>query len=297
MKSIAFTLLVFSLAALLALEKGWLQRPTVAEPAAMPAAVRKEGKGIRIIAEGRIAAYPNAEITLSSELPAVIVRLPVKEKDHVHKGDLIAELKAEDMKAQGEEAKARIAETEAGIRLLDLEIERTAKLWESRQASRQELERYQSQREVQRAQREARIADAHRLQAILAKTQVTSPIDGVVTSRNTDPGEMIAAGAPIVTVTDLGRLRIEAEVDEFDAGRIKLGDAVTVTAEGFPGKALKAIVEEIPDTVVGRRLKPLDPSRPIDTRVLLVKIAFKEPTPFKLGQRVDLEIFIGDRPN
>jgi len=98
-----------------------------------------------------------------------------------------------------------------------------------------------------------------------------------------------------VTVTDLGRLRIEAEVDEFDAGRIKLGDAVTVTAEGFPGKALKAIVEEIPDTVVGRRLKPLDPSRPIDTRVLLVKIAFKEPAPFKLGQRVDLEIFIGDR--
>ena len=257
----------------------------------MPAAVSKEGKGIRIIAEGRIAAYPNAEITLSSELPAVIVRLPVKEKDRVHKGDLIAELKAEDMKAQGEEAKARIAETEASIRLLDLEIERTAKLWESRQASRQELERYQSQREVQRAQREARIADAHRLQAILAKTQVTSPIDGVVTSRNTDPGEMIAAGAPIVTVTDLGRLRIEAEVDEFDAGRIKLGDAVTVTAEGFPGKALKAIVEEIPDTVVGRRLKPLDPSRPIDTRVLLVKIAFKEPAPFKLGQRVDLEIF------
>ena len=72
---------------------------------------------------------------------------------------------------------------------------------------------------------------------------------------------------------------------------------MTVTAEGYPGKAVKAKVEEIPDTVVGRRLKPQDPSRPIDTRVLLVKIAFKEPSPFKLGQRVDLEIFTANQPN
>jgi hypothetical protein len=49
-------------------------------------------------------------------------------------------------------------------------------------------------------------------------------------------------------------------------------------------------VEEIPDTVVGRRLKPQDPGKPEDTRVLLVKIAFQEPTPLKLGQRVEIRI-------
>jgi hypothetical protein len=56
---------------------------------------------------------------------------------------------------------------------------------------------------------------------------------------------------------------------------------------------LKAKVEEIPDSVTGRRLKPQDPARPIDTRVLLVKIAFQEPFPFRLGQRVDVQIFTG----
>ena len=292
--------LKFLLAALLALAVFLAPRLEVVTPqgqalqAAPPTKPATE-PARRIIAEGRVAAYPGAEITLSSELPAVILRLPVKEKDRVRKGDLIAELKAEDLKAQGEQAKSLIAETEANIRLLDLEIERLSKLWESRQAPKQELDRYLWQREAQRALRESRIADAHRLLAILAKTQITAPIDGIVTQRNADPGEMMALGMPIATLVDLGKLRVEADLDEFDAGRVRLGDPVTVTAEGYPGKALQAVVEEIPDSVVGRRLKPQDPARPVDTRVLLVKIAFREAFPFKLGQRVDLEIFTSGR--
>jgi len=292
--------LKFLLAALLALAVFVAPRLEVVTPqgqalqAAPPTKPATE-PARRIIAEGRVAAYPGAEITLSSELPAVILRLPVKEKDRVRKGDLIAELKAEDLKAQGEQAKSLIAETEANIRLLDLEIERLSKLWESRQAPKQELDRYLWQREAQRALRESRIADAHRLLAILAKTQITAPIDGIVTQRNADPGEMMALGMPIATLVDLGKLRVEADLDEFDAGRVRLGDPVTVTAEGYPGKALQAVVEEIPDSVVGRRLKPQDPARPVDTRVLLVKIAFREAFPFKLGQRVDLAIFASGR--
>ncbi|MES1210824.1 MAG: hypothetical protein ABUL63_00690, partial [Acidobacteriota bacterium] len=84
--------------------------------------------------------------------------------------------------------------------------------------------------------------------------------------------------------------RIEAEVDEFDAGRVTLGSIVKVTAEGFAGQSWKGTVEEIPDAVVGRRLKPQDPGRPSDTRVLLVKVALGEATPLKLGQRVEVEI-------
>ena len=42
--------------------------------------------------------------------------------------------------------------------------------------------------------------------------------------------------------------------------------------------------------MVGRRTRPADPGRPIDARVLPVKIALAEPTPLKLGQRIDVEI-------
>jgi HlyD family secretion protein len=73
-------------------------------------------------------------------------------------------------------------------------------------------------------------------------------------------------------------------------GRIRLGATVRVTAEGFAGQTWRGRVEEIPDAVVARRLKPEDPGRPSDTRVLLVKIALLEPTPLKLSQRVELEI-------
>ena len=92
------------------------------------------------------------------------------------------------------------------------------------------------------------------------------------------------------TIADLKRVRIEAEVDEFDAGRVALGAPVVVRAEGYDGQSWRGRVEEIPDAVSGRKLKPQDPGRPQDTRVLLVKVALDQATPLKLGQRVEVEI-------
>jgi hypothetical protein len=88
----------------------------------------------------------------------------------------------------------------------------------------------------------------------------------------------------------LKRVRVEAEVDEVDFGGIALGAIVTISAEGFPGRIWRGHVEEIPDVVVGRHLRPEDTARPVDTRVLLVKIGLLEPTPLKLGQRIEVEI-------
>src|SRR5262249_30647333 len=71
----------------------------------------------------------------------------------------------------------------------------------------------------------------------------------VVIARHAHPGETVPAGARLVTVADLGRVRVEAEVDEFDVGRVAPGAPVSVTAEGFPGAAWRGTVEEIPDAV------------------------------------------------
>ena len=127
-----------------------------------------------------------------------------------------------------------------------------------------------------------------RLEALVEKTVITAPIDGVVITRHVHAGETIEAGDAIVTVADLKKTRVEAEIDEFDTARVRLGANVDVTAEGF-GRTWRGTIEEIPDAVVNRRLNPQDPSKPIDTRVLLVKVAFAEPTPLKLGQRVEVQ--------
>ena len=49
-------------------------------------------------------------------------------------------------------------------------------------------------------------------------------------------------------------------------------------------------VEEVADSVTLRKLKPQDPSRPTDTRILAVKVAFDEPSPLRLGTTVELRI-------
>jgi multidrug efflux pump subunit AcrA (membrane-fusion protein) len=136
------------------------------------------------------------------------------------------------------------------------------------------------------------MATRDRFDALIAKTRILAPISGVVTARYVHPGETIEPGARIVTIADLDRLRIEAEVDEFDTAQVTLGAAVAITAEGYGQTVWPGRVEEIPDSVVGRRLRPEDPGRPIDSRVLPVKIVPRGTTPLKLGQRVEVAIAV-----
>ena len=105
-----------------------------------------------------------------------------------------------------------------------------------------------------------------------------------------DAGQTVEAGQEAFTLADLSRLRVEGEAHEADAGAITLGAPVTITADGFPDRSWKGRVEEIPESVTLRRLKPQDPSRPTDTRILAIKVAFAEPTPLKLGTTVELAV-------
>lgn len=260
--------------------------PKSAEAAPTPAPKKTGG----VIAEGRLVTYPGAEVIVATELPGTVVRLLVDEKDRVRKGQVVAEIRAEDLRAELQEARARVTEADADIRFADIDIERAERLLESKVGTQEAADRARRNRDAAHARRSTALAAVERIEAVLAKTRIVAPIDGVVISRSVDAGEHLEAGEPLVTIANLDRTRIEAEVDEFDAGRIALGSPVEVTAEGYDGQSWKATVEEIPDAVVSRRLKPQDPGRPSDTRVLLVKVSLDEPTPLKLGQRVEVEI-------
>jgi len=248
------------------------------------------GRGARVAAEGRVVAYPGSEVVVGTDLAGTIVVLRVQEKDRVRKGQPVAELRSDDYRASLAEARARVVEADADIRLAEAEVERARSLWQKAVGSRQAVDKAERDMDASRARRATAAATADRLAAVLAKTRIVAPIDGVVVARHAQAGETLEAGKPIVTIADLSRVRVEAELDEFDSGRVRLDDSVRVTAEGYDGKAWKGKVEEIPDSVVGRRLKPQDPGKPEDTRVLLVKVALLEPTPLKLGQRVEIRI-------
>jgi RND family efflux transporter MFP subunit len=220
----------------------------------------------------------------------IVRRVLVYEKDVVKRGDLLATIDDSEMRASLSEAEARVAEAEADVRLFDAEANRARDLWRKEVGSLQDVERRQRDLDAARSRVATARAETARLRAVLAKTRIVAPIDGGVVRRNVDPGEAIEARRPVATIADVSRLRVEAEVDEFDAARIRMGAPVTVTAEGYAGQRWNGLVEEIPDTVEPRRLIAQDPSRATDAAVLLVKIAFSSPTPLKLGQRVDVAV-------
>jgi RND family efflux transporter MFP subunit len=260
-------------------------RPSSSQPEKPAPLVSKS-----IAAEGRVVTYPGSEVSVGSDIAGTIERIAVNEKDRVKKGDVVAIVRADDTRAALAQARAKVGESDADIRLYEAETARWQKLFEQAVGSKESWEKAQRDLDAARARRASAVEEVVRLDALLEKTRVVAPIDGVVVERARHAGETVAAGESIVTIADLSRTRIEAEIDEYDAAHVAVGGRVKLRAEGYEGQQWNGTIEEVPDSVVSRRLKPQDPSKPIDTRVLLVKVAMNEPTPLKLGQRVEVEI-------
>ena len=260
------------------------------------APLTRESKGpkspARIIAEGRVVAYPGARVTISSEVLATIVRLNVGEKSTVRKGDLLVELRDDDIRANIREARNHLTEAEVVLRLKRARpaVGRLLNVLSGEEPKA--TENRPEELSAALARRDAAKAAVDRLEAEDAKYRITAPIAGVVIARNAEPGETVSPGSPLVTIADLSRLRVDAELDEFDIPRVKLHAQASITAEGYGNRTWRGDVEEISDAVVPRQNRPEDPGRPSDSRILPVKIALKEAVPLKLGQRVEVEIDI-----
>lgn len=287
-KTLLLALPVLLLAAALATA---LHRPSGADASpTRPLVVPVEAP--RVVADGRVVTYPGAEVTVGTDFAGTVAQLLVAEKDRVAKGQPIARLDASVEERALAQARARIAEAEADLRLAEAEKARAEQLLAGNVGSRQALEKAERDRDAASARRQTARAEAERLQALVAKSRLVAPIDGVVTERWVDAGETLDRGAKVVTIADLSRLRVEAEVDEADTARVAPGTPVVVRAEGET-RTWHGTVEEVPDAVTTRRMKPQDPSRPTDTRVLLVKVALAQTDGLKLGRRV--ELVIGER--
>ncbi len=242
----------------------------------------------RVAAEGRAVAYPGSEVTVGSDFAGVLSRVAVNEQQRVKKGQVLAEVDASEERAALAQARARITEAEASMRLAESEMARAAQLLESKVGTRQALERAERDRDAARAQRATAAAEAERLQALIKKSLITAPISGTILTKNVSAGETVQRGTPLFVIADLDRMRIEAEVDESDSERLQLGAPAKIKVDD--ATTLTGKIEEIPGSVSLRKVKPQDPSKPLDTRVLLVKIALDGKPLLKLGRRVEVEI-------
>lgn len=245
---------------------------------------------VRVAAEGRVVAYPGAEVRVGTEEAGLLLRLDVVENREVRAGDVLAEIDSRLLREALAELTAGIAETEAEIRLARLELDRREELRRRQVVSAQDVDTARRNLEIGLARKSALEARAAQLRTRINRTRITAPISGTIVARHADAGEVVEAGAALVTIADLTRVRIEAEADESDAGLVSPGDPVRIRADGWGDREWTGVVEEVPGWVTPRALKSRDPARPTDTRVLPVKVAFAEPTPLRLGQTVEMTI-------
>lgn len=245
---------------------------------------------VAVRAEGRVVTYPGAAVDVRSEIDGRLALLPVQEQQRVRRGDVIAEIAADEARAALAEAEAQVVEAGADTAWCASEQRRNTRLVQTGSVPRQALDKATHDLDRARARRDVAAATVRRLSAVLAKTRIVAPIEGTVVARPIETGEVVRAGTRLVTIADLRRRRVEAEVNEYDIGRVRLGAPVTITAEGYGAQSWRGTVEAIPDVVVPRQLAPQDPGRPSDMKVLLVKVTLPPDAPLKLGVRVELSI-------
>lgn len=82
---------------------------------------------------------------------------------------------------------------------------------------------------------------------VVGYTTLTAPFDGVVTVRKAELGEVVVPGTPVLTLADLDHVWLRAYLNEADLGRVRLGQAVTVSNDSYPNKRYQGRIAFIAD--------------------------------------------------
>lgn len=118
--------------------------------------------------------------------------------------------------------------------------------------------------------------------------QTASPVSGTVYRTDAKKGQMVRAGDPLLAIADLAHLRVRANVDQVDLGRVGPGARVHVTSNAYPGRSFAGRVSEVVPSVVVK-----------ESRAVSETLAVLDPPTDGLvpGMTVDLEIIVAESPD
>lgn len=182
-------------------------------------------------------AVPYAQATLSTRLMGTVTAVLVREGDRVRSGDPLVRIDARELEAKRQQVQAAVSSAEAMHREAELMATRMRALYADSAAPKAQLDAAEAGLSRARAVVAAARAGAGELDAVANYAVVRAPFTGVVTRRFVDPGAFAAPGAPLVTVQDHSRLRIEATVPPTAARAVSHGAMVAVTVEGVDATA------------------------------------------------------------
>lgn len=291
LKGIAYTALTIVLLVVLYNANKFFTKDEIEVESAVASLTSESQANAVLTANGYVVAQRKAAV--ASKGTGRLVFLGVVEGDKVAKGQIIARLEDNDIKAQLEQAKASLKVAEADVREAENSFKRTKALFATKSVTLAELE--QAEARLMRVQANVDLAKAGVTAAEVAldNTLIRAPFSGTVLTKNADVGEIVApfaasasSKAAVVTIADMTSLEVEADVSEANIQRIEPNQDCEISLDAYQESRYPAFVAKIVPTA--------DRSK----ATVLVKIGFKKYDEKVLPEMSAKVIFLtkGDKP-
>ena len=218
------------------------------------------------------AVQPVLEINVGAQVNGRVTEVDVDFNSRVKKGQVLAVIdptlygqQVTQAEASLEAQKAQLESAKATLETARVNYERVQKLFAQNLASRADVDSAKGNYDVAiagvgsaRAAMASTDAQLSQSRTNVGFTKIYSPVDGVVVTRGIDPGAMVVASfqSPVLFVIaqDLRKMRVLADIDEADVGKLKEKMEAEAVVDAFPGETFKGIVEQVrysPNTVSG----------------------------------------------
>jgi HlyD family secretion protein len=206
---------------------------------------------------------PILTVTVGSYVSGVVQAVPCDFNTKVTKGEVCARIDprpfqslVDQAQADVDLAKAQLLKDQANVTYTKLSSDRNAKLV-SQQAVTQDAadvamsvyNQAQAQIQVDNASVEQKEAALDAAKINLAYTDILSPVDGTVVSRNVTAGQTVASSLQTPTLfliaQDLASMEVDNNISESDIGAVKAGEKATFSVDAYPGRNFEGVVQAV----------------------------------------------------
>lgn len=237
------------------------KRSAAPAPRYLPATVTRGDVTETVRATGTVR--PVLEVQVGAQISGRVTNVAVDFNSHVHRGDLLAELDPTPTQAQLAQARASLAsaravlvQRRADLTLAERNLTRANALRAQNLNAQADVDAAVATRDsaraavgVAQAQVEQATASVEVARTNLTYTRILAPIDGIVATRSVDPGQTVAASLQTPTLfiidNDLTQMRVIANVDEANIGKLSEGMEAIARVDAFPRESFRGTVREL----------------------------------------------------
>lgn len=192
---------------------------------------------------------PVTEVEVGTQVSGIIDKIYVDYNAAVTKGQLIAEMDRVTLQSELASQRATYSGAKAEYEYQKKNYERNKGLHEKGLISDTDYEQSLYNYEKAKSSFESSQASLAKAERNLSYATITSPIDGVVISRDVEEGQTVASGFETPTLftiaADLTQMQVVADVDEADIGGVEEGQRATFTVDAYPNDVFEGIVTQI----------------------------------------------------